>query len=156
MDFDLRKELDFLKDKAKELYLRDGFILPVAFLFSYDENMKKQVYIFPFVLSSQEDKHFILSLLKDAIQRYNAVAVVMILEAYSLRTENESDIERYSGKIHQHPDRQDVIMISAVSRKQHLAYCLSLDKTELNNIKFKEEYVDDISGPFIDLFEPVH
>ncbi len=89
-------------EKAKSLLLRDGYLAPIAFLFS-----EKEVHIISLTFKNQEEKEEQVMLLRNIAELKNAEAIFLVIESWYV-TSDKMDINMMPSK---HPMRKECIFL---------------------------------------------
>lgn len=123
-------------EKAKSLLLRDGYLAPIAFLFS-----EKEVHIISLTFKNQEEKEEQVTLLRNMAKLKDADAIFLVIESWYV-TSDKMDINIIPSK---HPMRKECIFIVGECEEGNATIIQKFEK-EKDKIIFGEKDNINIFG----------
>ncbi len=106
-------------DHAKTLLVSKGNVMPVAFLFcpSSGGEIRWDVQVLPMPFTDDQEKSFYREILKRLSIQFEAVAVIMVMEAWFATRPIGSEIP---DAVRDLPDRQEALMVSGRTAESSL------------------------------------
>ena len=103
---------------ARELFERDGKILPIMFMFQWNEDREKfSQAMLPLNTMDKLPKDVIAAILKDLTVKLEADAIIMVIEGWALQgPAADKQIAAPTIQIKDHPDHYEVVNVIAEAR----------------------------------------
>jgi predicted GTPase len=104
-----------IRGSARENFERDGELIPAAMIYATKnaETMEDQHSMLVVGAAGMEDdaaKDHFTKALRDLCKKLEAVAILFVVEAWSVQVTKDEDIRKWRGNAHKHPDREEIVI----------------------------------------------